>query len=217
MRQDLPVAGPSAVTVSLVTGRLGGACGTEARRRWILAPVVRRGRSADPRLEKELPDPVDFHEWVVELGGRKRQKGVMGSDAPTDGEEPTTRATDGELENISFVVLEAVSMAATSSARILSVYPEVCRVSTEFTGNLPGRAAVVTPKHHNSYFWRDTAENIDLFPPNMKHFSIWVLMDEVLVEMAPFSRCCCTDQPGGPQRRWLLCHPTNWKPSSQEI
>lgn len=62
MRQDLPVAGPSAVAVSLVTGRPAGARGAEARRLWTSALVVRRGRSADPRLEKELLDTVDFHE-----------------------------------------------------------------------------------------------------------------------------------------------------------
>lgn len=68
VRQDLPVTGPSA----LVTGRPAG--GTEARRHWIRARV---GRDADPRLEKELPDTVDFHERVVELGGMERQVGVV--------------------------------------------------------------------------------------------------------------------------------------------
>lgn len=62
VRQDLPVAGPSAVTVSVVTGRRAWSRGAETRRHWIPAPVIRRGRSADPRLEEELPDTVDFHE-----------------------------------------------------------------------------------------------------------------------------------------------------------
>lgn len=61
VRQDLPVAGPSPVTVSVVTRRPAGARGAEARH-WIPALVVRRGRSADSWLEEELPDTVDFHE-----------------------------------------------------------------------------------------------------------------------------------------------------------
>lgn len=75
VRQDLPVTGPS-------SRRPAGARGTEARRHWIGARV---GLDAHPRLEKELPDTVDFHERVVELGGWKGrwQLWVRGTDAPT--------------------------------------------------------------------------------------------------------------------------------------
>lgn len=88
MRQDLPVAGPS----SLVTGRPAGARGTEARRHWIQGCVDRRGRLADPRLEEELPDTVDFHERVVKLGGWKGrwELWVGGTDAPA-GDFPVFR------------------------------------------------------------------------------------------------------------------------------
>lgn len=68
--QDLSVAGPAALTGSMVTGRLVGARGREARR-LLLARFICRGGAPDQRLEMKLPHALDLHKRVVELGDEK--------------------------------------------------------------------------------------------------------------------------------------------------
>lgn len=60
--QDLPVAGPRALGVSVVAGRLWGAHCGEGRLLRGLTQVLGRGRLTMQRLEAELAYTVNLHE-----------------------------------------------------------------------------------------------------------------------------------------------------------
>lgn len=101
----------------------------------------------------------------------------------TDGEEVRSQQHGTNCKNISFLVLDSVSMATTSNPRTLNIYQEVCRVPTEFTGSLPGKGAKwwLLPKPSS--------------PPNgLNHF-------EVVAAMVPFPSS--THQSGEQERRRL--------------